>query len=96
MKVSPVQVEACMIADRVTTSAKKFVCESCQGECYTLEVWALDILRPGPKRCLLFVEHVPTLAQSLSMTASFQLSVSRKVAAREAEIFFREHQTSLF
>lgn len=80
----------------VRTNLVQEVCSSCEAECWSLDVWVLDIAGTGAKACLLYREHMPSMAVGLQALGRWLMSHGRMVMELEAERFMLEHQERLF
>jgi hypothetical protein len=72
------------------------VCDQCQGECWTVEVWVYDLLGTDAKACLLYREHIARQSEACSLMARWLIGNASRLSRAETAAWMLEHQQQLW
>lgn len=83
-------------AERLTVAVERIICDACQDECWSVEVWLHGVCAEADyKTCVLHRGHL-SQSQAVRALGSWAMSHARILTDREAEAYLIEHQGTLW
>ena len=80
----------------IRTRVEGVICDRCQDQCWTAEIWCHDLAGTGAKVCTSHRPHIDSQARALAWVGVQLATVAREVKELERARWILEHQGTLF